>query len=165
MSRTSRNVGWVQRNDGERDQRYTMPQVLNADGSRDRRSGLFETPSFGTSEILTQGRSRFYNEINAPHGPGVYQLMTTNGAGRPTTQYVGMSNDVSRRLDEHGRRENDNIMIQMNQAANRGMDVRACYAPADNTLEARAQELYLLGQRDYSWNDRNNGGADRRWWH
>ncbi|CAF1291299.1 unnamed protein product [Rotaria sp. Silwood1] len=72
MSRTFSNIGWVTRNDGERDQRYTMPQVLNIDGSRDRRFGLFEQPRFGTSDILTQGRSQYYNGTNAHSGPGVY---------------------------------------------------------------------------------------------
>ncbi|CAF0804118.1 unnamed protein product [Rotaria sp. Silwood1] len=86
MSRTFSNIGWVTRNDGERDQRYTMPQVLNIDGSRDRRFGLFEQPRFGTSDILTQGRSQYYNGTNAHSGPGVYQLMATYGVGRPTTQ-------------------------------------------------------------------------------
>jgi hypothetical protein len=57
MSRSLNNVGWVQRNDGERDQRYAMPQVLNSDGSRDRRFGLCEQPIFGPSNVLTQGRS------------------------------------------------------------------------------------------------------------
>jgi chemotaxis regulatin CheY-phosphate phosphatase CheZ len=82
------------------------------------------------------------------------------------TEYVdsGISIDVSRRLDEHGRGGLDNIATQMNQAANRGMDVRARYAPADNALEARAQELFLLDQRNYSWNSNNNGGIDTYWW-
>ncbi len=76
----------------------------------------------------------------------------------------GMSMNVSRRLDEHGRRELDNIATQMNQAAYRGMDVRARYAPADSALEARAQELFLLDQRNFAWNSRNNGGNTRYWW-
>ena len=95
---------------------------------------------------------------------GVYQLMTSPGVGRPTIQYSGMSRDVNRRLDEHGRCGLDNIALQMNQAANRGMDVRVRYAPADSLLEARAQELFLLHQRNYSWNSRNNDGNDRYWW-
>jgi hypothetical protein len=70
MSRTLNNVGWVTRNDGERDQRYTMPQVLNGDGSRDRRFGLCEKPIFGSSDILTQGRSQYYDTTNAHSGPG-----------------------------------------------------------------------------------------------
>ncbi|CAF3551591.1 unnamed protein product [Rotaria sp. Silwood1] len=164
MSRTFSNIGWVTRNDGERDQRYTMPQVLNIDGSRDRRFGLFEQPRFGTSDILTQGRSQYYNGTNAHSGPGVYQLMATYGVGRPTTQYSGMSLDVNRRLDEHGRGGLDNIATQMNQASYRGMDVRARYASADSPFEARAQELFLLDQRNFSWNSRNNGGIDFGWW-
>ena len=90
--------------------------------------------------------------------------MTTEGVGRPAAQYAGMSNDLSRRLDEHGRRGTDNIAMQMDQASSRGMDVRARFAPADSALEARAQELYLLGQRDYAWNARNNGERSRYWW-
>jgi hypothetical protein len=70
MSRTPKNVGWVTRNDGERDQRYTMPQVVNADGSRDQRFNLFQQPAFGSSEILTRGYSQYYNSTNAPQGPG-----------------------------------------------------------------------------------------------
>ncbi|CAF3506450.1 unnamed protein product [Rotaria socialis] len=164
MSRTLRDVGWVTRKDGEPDQRYSMPQVLNVDGSKDKRFGSFETPSFGTSETLTHGRSQYYDQTSAPSGPGVYQLMTTNGIGRPKIRYTGMSNDIGRRLDEHARCTSDNITTQMNQAANRGMDVRARFAPADSALEARAQELFLLGQRDYAWNERNNGGATKSWW-
>jgi len=60
----------VARNDGERDQRYAMPLVLNADGSRDRRFGLLEQPTFGSSNILTQGRSQYYDGTNAHNGPG-----------------------------------------------------------------------------------------------
>ena len=70
MSRTLKDVGWVTRNDGDRDQRYTTPQVLNGDGSRDRRFGLFEQPSFGASQALSHGRSQYYNAIDAPSGPG-----------------------------------------------------------------------------------------------
>ncbi len=90
--------------------------------------------------------------------------MTMGGMGRPAVQYSGMSNDVHRRLDEHGRGGLDNIALQMHQAANRGMDVRARYASADNPLEARAQELFLLDQRNFSWNSRNNGGIEPFWW-
>ena len=89
---------------------------------------------------------------------GVYQLMASNGVGRPATQYSGMSINVSRRVNEHDRGGLDNIALQMNQAANRGMDVRVRYAQANSPFEARAQELYLLNQRDYAWNSRNNGG-------
>ncbi|UJR16739.1 hypothetical protein I4U23_003639 [Adineta vaga] len=164
MARSQRDIGWVLRNDRERDQRYTMPQVLNFDGSRDRRFGLLEQPVFGSSDLLTQGRSRYYNGIDGGYGPGVYQLMTMAGMGRPTTQYTGMSLDLHRRLNEHGRGGSDNIALQMHQAANRGMDVRARFAPADNIFEARAQELFLLDQRNFSWNSRNNGGIDPSWW-
>ena len=90
--------------------------------------------------------------------------MTTNGMGRPTTQYSGMSINVNRRLDEHGRGGLDNIATQMHQAANRGMDVRGRFAPADDAFEARAQELYLLDQRNFAWNSRNNGGNNPCWW-
>jgi len=90
--------------------------------------------------------------------------MTTSGVGRPETQYSGMSMNVNRRLDEHGRGGLDNIAEQMNQAAYRGMDVRARYAPADSALEARAQELFLLDQRNFAWNSRNNGGINPYWW-
>jgi hypothetical protein len=72
MSRSLSNVGWVTRNDGDRDQRFTMPQVLNADGSRDRRFGLLEQPRFGSSEILTQGRSQYYDPTNAHNSSGKY---------------------------------------------------------------------------------------------
>ncbi|CAF3496364.1 unnamed protein product [Adineta steineri] len=163
MSRTLKDIGWVVRNDGEPDRRYAMPQVLNYDGSRDRRFDLFQQPTFGPSQLLTQGRSQYYNGIDAHAGPGVYQLMTMPGMGRPTTQYSGMSNDLSRRLDEHGRGGWDNLASPMHQAAIRGMDVRARFAPADGALEARAQELLLLGQREYSWNSRNNGGFNPHW--
>ncbi len=77
MSRSSSNIGWVRRNDGERDQRYAMPQVLNFDGSRDRRFGLCEQPVFGSSNVLTQGRSQYYNETNAHNGPGKFYLTST----------------------------------------------------------------------------------------
>ncbi len=70
MSRSSSNVGWVIRDDGERDQRYVMPQVLNADGSRDRRFGLCQQPTFGSSEVLTHGRSQYYDATNAHRSPG-----------------------------------------------------------------------------------------------
>jgi hypothetical protein len=90
--------------------------------------------------------------------------MTTNGMDRPTTQYSGMSSDISRRLDEHGRGGLDNIATQMHQAAYRGMDVRGRFASADNPLEARAQELFLLGQRNFAWNSQNNGGINPYWW-
>ena len=90
--------------------------------------------------------------------------MTSSGSGRPTAQYAGMSRDISRRLDEHGRGGPDNIARQINQAADRGMDVRVRYASADNPLEARAQELHLLDQRDYNWNAQNNDGKDNFWY-
>ncbi|CAF0796889.1 unnamed protein product [Adineta ricciae] len=141
-----------------------MPQVVNIDGSRDRRFGSFQQPVFGSSDLLTQGRSQYYNDIGAHNGPGVYQMMTTSGVGRPTIQYAGMSMDVHRRLNEHGRGGMDNIAVQMQQAANRGMDLRARFAPADSAFEARAQELFLLNQRDYAWNSRNNGGMTFSWW-
>ena len=32
------------------------------------------------------------------------------------------------------------------------------YARADDKLEARAQELYLLDKAYYSWNSQDNGG-------
>ncbi|CAF4223897.1 unnamed protein product, partial [Rotaria sordida] len=102
MSRSLADVGWVTRNDGKRDERYRMPQVLNSDGSRDGRYNLFEQPKFSSSE--------------------------------------------------------------MNQAGYRGMDVRARYAAADSRLEARAQELFLLGQRNFAWNSQNNDGAVPYWW-
>ncbi len=52
----------------------------------------------------------------------------------------------------------------MNQANNRGIDTRARYAFANNELEARAQELALLDQRNFDWNSKNNGGANLRWY-
>lgn len=70
MSRTTKNVGWVTRNDGERDQRYTMPQVLNMNGSRDQRFNLCQQPNFGSSEVLTRGYSQYYNGTNADSSPG-----------------------------------------------------------------------------------------------
>ncbi|CAF1264209.1 unnamed protein product [Adineta ricciae] len=70
MARSIRDIGWVLRGDGEHDQRYTMPQVLNIDGSRDRRFGSFQQPVFGSSDLLTQGRSQYYNDIGAHNGPG-----------------------------------------------------------------------------------------------
>lgn len=163
MSRSTRDVGWVTRVDGQRDQRYTMPQMLNNDGSRDRRFNSYDRPNFGASEVLTHGRSQYYETINAPRSSGVYQLSTSDGYGRPTTQYTGMSNDLSRRIDEHARGGFDNLATQMNQAANRGMDVRVRYAPAATPYEARAQEMFLFDQRNFNWNDRNNGGPVRRW--
>ena len=165
MSRSMGNIGWVQRQDGERDERYRMPQMLNNDGSRDRRFNLYEQPSFGSSELLARGRSQYYERTSTSHLAGVYQLSTSNGYGRPTTQYTGMSNDLERRVNEHARASSDNLQLQMNQAANRGMDVRMRFAPADNPFEARAQELFLLGQRNFNWNTNNNGGANERWWH
>lgn len=180
MSRTLKDVGWALRNDGEPDRRFAMPQVLNCDGSRDRRFDLLQQPTFRPSHLLTEARSQNYNGISATNGPGkscllyyllslsvfcigVYQLMTMPGVGRPTVQYTGMSNDLNRRLDEHGRGGWDNLASQMHQAANRGMDVRARFAPADSIFEARAQELLLLGQRDFSWNAQNNGGSNPFW--
>ena len=70
MSKSLKDVGWVVRNDGERDERYRMPQVLNIGGSRDRRFDLLEQPNFGSSQLLTQGRSQYYHPINAHGGPG-----------------------------------------------------------------------------------------------
>lgn len=70
MSKSMKDVGWVKRNDGERDERYRMPQVLNGDGSRDRRFDLLEQPNFGSSQMLTQGRSQYYQPSNAYDGPG-----------------------------------------------------------------------------------------------
>ena len=70
MSRSLSNIGWVVRQDGGRDQRYIMPQVLNVDGSRDMRFGLFEQPKFGSSDVLTEGRSQYYHLTNAHSGPG-----------------------------------------------------------------------------------------------
>jgi hypothetical protein len=91
-------------------------------------------------------------------------MMTTDGVGRPTAQYSGMSEDLNRRLNQHGYGGSDNISWPMHQANYRGMDVRVRYAEAGNGLEARAQELYLLGQRNYSWNANNNSGNDYYWW-
>jgi hypothetical protein len=70
VARSQRDIGWVLRNDGEPDQRYVMPQVLNFDGSRDRRFDLFQQPEFGPTQLLREGRSQYYNGINAPHAPG-----------------------------------------------------------------------------------------------
>lgn len=70
MFRTREDIGWVSRLDGERDQRYAMPQVLNFDGTRDRRFNLFQQPTFGQSEPLTFGRSQFYESSNVPNYPG-----------------------------------------------------------------------------------------------
>jgi hypothetical protein len=74
MSRSLSDIGWVRRNDGERDLRYAMPQVRNFDGSRDRRFGLYQQPIFGSSNVLTQGRSQYYNGTNAHNGPGKLYL-------------------------------------------------------------------------------------------
>lgn len=90
--------------------------------------------------------------------------MTTNGIGRPSVQYSGMSGDLNRRLGQHGYGGSDNLSWHMHQANYRGMDTRVRYAEADSQLEARAQELYLLQQREFNWNLRNNGGRDRFWW-
>jgi hypothetical protein len=97
-------------------------------------------------------------------GLGVYQIMTTPGLGRPSMVYTGMSNDLSRWLQEHGRGGGDNIASLMNQAAYRGMNTRFRYAPADNIFEARGQELFLLDQQSFPWNAMNNGGIDRFWY-
>ncbi|CAF1474511.1 unnamed protein product [Rotaria sordida] len=156
MSRSLADVGWVTRNDGKRDERYRMPQVLNSDGSRDGRYNLFEQPKFSSSE-----------------NSGVYQIMTSSVCFTLKVYFYiivseqfnsGMSVNVNRRLDEHGRCTSDNIVTQMNQAGYRGMDVRARYAAADSRLEARAQELFLLGQRNFAWNSQNNDGAVPYWW-
>jgi len=90
--------------------------------------------------------------------------MTTLGPGRPFLTYTGMSSDLNRRLQEHGRGGWDNIASFMNQAANRGMNTRFRYAQADNIFEARAQELFLLNQGIFPWNAMNNGGIDRYWY-
>lgn len=70
MSRTCKDIGWVLRLDGEPDRRYSMPQVRNFDGSRDRRFNLFDQPIFGVSQPLTFGRSNFYESMNVPNDPG-----------------------------------------------------------------------------------------------
>jgi predicted GIY-YIG superfamily endonuclease len=90
--------------------------------------------------------------------------MSTRGQGRPSLMYTGMSNDLGRRLQEHGRGGEDNIAHLMNQATHRGIDTRFRYAFANNSREARAQELYLFNQRNYPWNARNNGGIDPFWY-
>ena len=72
--------------------------------------------------------------------------------------------DVNRRLNEHARGALDNIATHMHQAAYRGMDVRGRWASADDALEARAEELFLLDQRNFAWNCRNNGGINPHWW-
>jgi hypothetical protein len=87
--------------------------------------------------------------VNVFNNPGVYQIMTTPGYGRPSTMYTGMTNNLGRRLQEHGRGGFDNIAHPMNQAGYRGMDTRYRYAYADNPFEARAQELYLLNQHNF----------------
>lgn len=90
--------------------------------------------------------------------------MATSGQGRPSMMYTGMSNDLHRRMQEHGRGGTDNIADLMNQAANRGINTRFRYSLADNIYEARAQELFLLGQQNFPWNGLNNGGIDRYWY-
>jgi hypothetical protein len=70
MAKSDRNVGWVLRQDGEIDQRYTMPQVTNTDGSRDMRYNLFQPAVFGPSESLTNGHSQYYQPNSAPYNPG-----------------------------------------------------------------------------------------------
>jgi hypothetical protein len=70
MFRTCKDVGWVLRLDGERDRRYSMPQVRNFDGSRDHRFNLLEQPQFGLSEPFTFGRSNYYESMNVPHNSG-----------------------------------------------------------------------------------------------
>jgi predicted GIY-YIG superfamily endonuclease len=90
--------------------------------------------------------------------------LTATGAGRPTSRYTGMSNDVYRRVDEHGRGEPDNISSFMHQAHIRGIDTRVRYAEADSRMEARAQELFLLSQRNYDWNSQNNGNTNSYWY-
>ncbi len=80
---------------------------------------------------------------------GVYQIMTKLGQVRPSLMHTGMSNDLNRRLQEHGRDFTDSIASLIHQAAYRGMDTRFRYALADNTREARAQELFLLDQRSF----------------
>ena len=78
--------------------------------------------------------------------------------------YTGMTNNLGRRLQEHGRGGFDNIAHPMNQAGYRGMDTRYRYAYADNPFEARAQELYLLNQHNFPWNAMNNGGINPFWY-
>ncbi len=90
--------------------------------------------------------------------------MTVPDSGRPTHRYTGMSNDMHRRINEHGRGGLDNISPFMSQAQNRGIDTRVRYAPASSPLEAKAQELSLLENRNYDWNSKNNGGANRYWY-
>lgn len=75
-----------------------------------------------------------------------------------------MSNDVSQRIDAHTRGEPDNISSFMNQASNRGIDTRVRYAEANSRMEARAQELHLLDNRNFDWNSQNNGDTNRRWY-
>ncbi len=70
MAKSKKDVGWVSRQDGETDRRYTMPQVLNTDGSRDMRYNLFQQPVFGPSVPLTTGYSRYYESSNVPNNTG-----------------------------------------------------------------------------------------------
>jgi hypothetical protein len=53
--------------------------------------------------------------------------------------YTGISNGL-------GRGGWDNTESLINQAVYRGMNTRFRYVPTDSSLEARAQELYLLLQ-------------------
>ncbi len=90
--------------------------------------------------------------------------MTVPDSGRPTIRYTGLSNNINGRIDDHGRGGWDNIASFMSQAQDRGIDTRIRYAPASSPMEARAQELSLLEQRNFDWNSKNNGGANRYWY-
>ncbi|CAF1375929.1 unnamed protein product [Didymodactylos carnosus] len=160
MAKTCADVDWPTTKDGSKnDDRFTIPQVTNEDGTRDMRYNLFEKPNFCKSEQLTTSGSNEYEATSAPHAPGVYQISTTDGPGRPTTKYTGMSGDLSTRIDQHGRGES-NISEQMNEASGQGMNTRVQYSETDSRAEARGQEMFLLDQHNFDWNDRNNGGRD-----
>lgn len=161
MSKTEKDVGWVQKKDGSIDKRFTMPQVLNQDKSRDMRFGLNEPPKFGSWNTLTEGNSKYYNSQPVSRGQfGTYQVGTAK-PGRPGPKeqvYVGKDSNLGSRPNDHGRGGDDNISDLMNRAQNQGLNTYVRTAKAANGMEMRAQELYELGTAHFSWNNQDNGG-------
>eukprot|EP01062_Namystynia_karyoxenos_P057666 TRINITY_DN487_c0_g1_i4.p3 TRINITY_DN487_c0_g1~~TRINITY_DN487_c0_g1_i4.p3 ORF type:complete len:318 (+),score=77.92 TRINITY_DN487_c0_g1_i4:105-956(+) len=149
---------WPTRADGQQDERYTMPQALASDGTRDRRFAQPDHAQFGQWEPLVLGKSKFYEGQDVRPGQhGVYQLgtVTPGAGGRPRTRYVGMDSHLGSRAEAHARGDTD-IGYLVDRTQNLGQDLYVRYAPARSRLEQRAQEKEMLDTRLYSWNKQDN---------
>jgi hypothetical protein len=160
MQKTDKDVDFPTKNDGTRDKRYTVPQVINQDGSPDQRYDKLQKPVFGEPHTLIEGDSKFYNPVEKKEGqPGTYILSTDAGKPGPKeAQYVGKEANSGSRCNDHGRGGEDNLSDLTNRAQKQGKDVIVQTADANSTLEERAQEKYLLDKSTYSWNDKDNDG-------